>query len=107
MSNHRFDVSTEDILQLQILDVLSSKGVPVTREVVLAPGSRIDFVVGDTLGIEVKIQGSPTAIFRQCERYCQSDSIAALILVTNRSMGFPPEIAGKPCYLINLGRSRL
>lgn len=106
LSRHRFDVSTETVLQEQIAAAFTAAGIEFQREKVLSAQDRIDFMVG-TLGIEVKIKGSPSAIYRQCNRYCALPEISELLLVTGRAMGLPGEIEGKPCYLLNLGRSWL
>lgn len=52
--------------------------------------------------IEVKIKGQKIALYKQCVRYCNFDSVKALILITNISMGFPEEINNKDCYFFNL-----
>lgn len=87
----RFDAASEDVLQRQIWDVLlrlqGSTGIDVERERVLSPQDRIDFLVSypaGEVGIEVKIKGSPTAVFTQMERYSKH-GFDALILVTSRS----------------------
>lgn len=59
------------------------------------------------IAIEVKIKGTARQIYKQCERYCGFDETEVLILCTNKSMGFPPEINGKPCYFINIGKAWL
>jgi hypothetical protein len=57
--------------------------------------------------VEIKIKGSRRALHDQCERYCKSPDTAALIVATNLALGFPEEIAGKPCYVASLGRGWL
>ena len=106
LAGHRFDVGCESTLQGQIAEVFRAAGIDFQREVRLSSSERIDFMVGG-IGIEVKIDGQAKAIFRQCERYCAFDQVDALLLVTNRSMGLPAEIEGKPCYVHMLGRSWL
>lgn len=104
----RFNLHNEKILQAEIHDcLLSLHGISVVREFVLDRKNTIDFLIGEDVGIEVKIGGAKRAIFRQCERYCQFDRIKELLLVTNRSMGFPPQINGKDCYILNLGKAWL
>lgn len=46
-------------------------------------------------------------IYKQCERYANFDQVKQLVLITNRSMGFPETINNKPCYVINIGRAWL
>ncbi len=106
LSRHRFDVSEEKSLQEQLGDVFKLNGIDFKREVQLSAHDRIDFLVGD-IGIEVKIKGSPSAIYQQCRRYCALEQVKELLLITGRSMGLPGEIEGKPCYLHNLGLSWL
>lgn len=106
LSKYQFSLSFEKDLQGQIDYVLRQNGFLFQKEYSFDKLSRIDFF-GDGIGIEVKIKGTAKNIYRQCERYCQFDSLDVLILVTNRSMGFPPTLCGKPCYVLNLGRSWL
>ena len=42
-------------------------------------------------------------VFRQLKRYAAHDEVNELVLVTNLSMGLPPEIDGKPTYYASLG----
>ncbi len=107
----RVDLSDEARAQLRIEESLRTAGWPFTREVPLAPGDRIDFVVSDPgepgIGIEVKLRtgGSKREIFGQLERYAKAPRISALVLMTNLSMGLPPEIGGKPLFYVSLGRA--
>jgi hypothetical protein len=106
LAGHRFDVSCESVLQVQIAEAFQAAGIEFQREVRLSSRERIDFMVG-AIGIEVKISGQVKAIYRQCVRYCGFDQVTMLLLVTNRAMGLPGELEGKPCYVHTLGRSWL
>jgi len=108
ISRHKFSLDTEDHLKLQIAEVLMKNNVPYKKEHILDVKNVIDFFC-EGIGIEAKIRTGETAkkIYKQCQRYCQFDEVQQLILVTNKALGFPPEINGKPCYVINLGRSWL
>ena len=106
LSQHKFNMSSELPLQEQMAAVFSKAGIVYQKEVILSPHDRIDFMIGD-IGIEVKVKGSPSMIYQQCRRYCHFDQVKELLLVTARAMGLPPETEGKPCYLLNLGRSWL
>jgi hypothetical protein len=103
---YRFGLGDEKRLQDDLFSVLLPRFPEARREVQLSPGNRIDFMVGP-IGIEVKIKGQRLAIYRQCERYCEYNDVAELILLTNASMGFPPDIKGKPTYLVSLSKSWL
>ena len=100
----RFDLSSEKYLQSQIREQLSD--LDIKDEYRLTPTDIVDFFI-DGLAIEVKIKGSATLIYRQCVRYMNSEKTTSLLLVTNKSMGFPEEINGKPCYVLNLGKALL
>lgn len=98
LSSTRFPLEKEKETQ--------AAGIVFNREYKLDPVNIPDFFIDGT-AIEVKIKGNARQIYRQCERYCQFDDVKNLILVTNRSMGFPKEINGKPCYFVNLGKAWL
>jgi len=104
----RYRVGTEDALQASIGEALTALAdTPFEREVRLAPGERIDFLVAGGIGIEAKVKCDKRAIYRQLERYAKRDQITALILVTGTAMGLPPAIDGKPVYFVSIGRAML
>lgn len=103
---HRFSLTSEAELQKQVAEALRKSGIPVEREYRLDGKSRIDFFC-DGVGIEAKIKGGAKDIYKQCERYCGFSAIHTFVLITNRAMGFPGEIKGKPCYVVSLGMSWL
>jgi hypothetical protein len=109
LRGNRFNLHDEKVLQdeMELCLLMYFGGPSVEREVVLDHKNRIDFLVSDSLGIEVKIGGQKRAIYKQCERYCGFEKIKSLLLVTNRSMGFPEQINGKDCYVLNLGKAWL
>ena len=100
----RFDLSSEKYLQSQIKDQLTD--LDIKEEYRLNSTDIVDFFI-DGLTIEVKIKGNASSIYRQCVRYMKSDETKGLLLITNKSMGFPEEINGKPCYVLNLGKALL
>ncbi|MCK5611210.1 hypothetical protein KAR91_55585 [Candidatus Pacearchaeota archaeon] len=106
LSGQRLELSSEKALQSQIVETLSKNGIVVKAEHRFTPSDIVDFFI-DGIAIEVKIKGSAAEIFKQCERYCQFDEVKGLLLITNRSMGFPKEINGKSCYVLNLGNAWL
>ena len=83
----------ESVVQNQIERALRQEGVSFEREVELAPGDRIDFMVG-SIGIEVKTKGT-----RQLARYVSNDRVEGIILAaTSRRIlkSVPDEITGMP-----------
>ena len=126
----QFPLEDEKVLQEQIFQMLeplcANMKIGLEREKKLNKNNVIDFlltkdrlIVGlkpvihaDTfpfrIGIEVKLCATQRrAIYRQCVSYCSFPAIDEFILITNSSMGFPLEINGKSCYVVNLGKAWL
>lgn len=108
ISTKRLQLSNEKSLQVEIADFMSCQGLTFLREHPLDPANIPDFIfLPEGLAIEVKIKGSARDIYGQCARYASFDQVKAILLITNRSMGFPKEINGKPAYYFKLGRAWL
>lgn len=108
----RVNLSSEKAAQADLAEALDKAGVTYLREVRLAPGDIIDFLIDETsagaIGIELKLNRSvKAATFRQLERYAKSPRVRSMILATNRAMGLPALIDGKPVYLASMGRAWL
>lgn len=104
--SHRFTLIVEKETQAAIEQKFSENEIPFIREHHLDEKNIPDFFI-EGIAVEVKIKGNAKQIYRQCERYCQFEEVRKLILVTNRSMGFPKQINGKDCYMVNLGKAWL
>lgn len=107
LSTRRFPLSSEKELQAEIAKALSAAGMEYKREYRLSEADVIDFMLPDGIGIEVKLRQQRSGILRQCERYCAHETLQGLILVSASAMGLPPEIKGKPCWMVSLGRAWL
>lgn len=107
LTTHRLPLADERLLQQAIGDVFEVGALDFEREVRLAPGDIIDFMVEGSVAVEVKIKGSRRAIYRQLERYCGHDAVASIVLATNVPMALPLEINGKPTAIAALGRGWL
>jgi hypothetical protein len=107
LSGYSFQFGTELELQDGIAGVLTSKGVPFLREVVLSKRDRIDFMLDGGVGIEVKIDGSVSALTRQLFRYAESPQISALLVVVSaiRLSNLPSQIGGKPAACLKIMRA--
>jgi len=105
----RLTFRTEAELQDLIGRVFSEAKIPFEREVRLGPASRIDFIVGEDIGLEVKVDGSPSAVAEQILRYCGSPRLSCVLLVTSKArLGkLPPRILGKRVEVLALWRSML
>ena len=87
-----------------VMDTLSRQGVPFAHEVSLAPRCRIDLMCGG-VGIGIKRGRVERAkVLRQLTRYAACERVAGLILVTEKSLGLPREIGGKPVRVVCLNR---
>lgn len=102
LETRRWPLSDETRLQECVADELTRSAYVFEREVRLAKGDIIDFMVG-SIGIELKIAGQRRAIYRQCERYCAHDRVQALILGTSAAMGLPESINERPVFVALLG----
>lgn len=109
LSAGRFLYGSEADLQQAIADVLVAEGLEVEREVRLNRHDRIDLHVGGRFAIEVKVDGSARDLARQLRRYAASDSVDALVVVTNRARHstIPDAIDGTPVHVIWLGKGGL
>ena len=103
LSNERLSLSSEKVLQEEIEAVFKINGISYTREQKLTSKDIPDFMIENSLAVEVKIKGRAKEIYRQCERYCKIETVKSLLLITNKSIGFPKEIKGTPCYVYNIG----
>lgn len=98
---HAFTCGNEAELQQAIGAVLTGAGIEHRREVRLTERDRIDFLVGG-VGLEVKVDGSLSAVTRQLHRYAQRPEVGSLLLVTTRPQhrAAPRELCGKPVRVV-------
>ncbi len=109
LRRRRFLYNSERELQDGIEIVLRSEELEYERERELAPDDIIDFMVFGTVGLEVKIKGSPSEVARQLLRYAGHDAVRELVLVTGRAAlaALPDTLMGKPLHRVELWRSML
>lgn len=88
-----------------VCEAFGKEGIPFGKEVTVAKGSRVDFLLEGGLVIEVK-KGKPTCrvVEDQVKRYCEADTVSAVILVSERGLIAPPtkEHNGKPIRYVAL-----
>ena len=83
---------------------LTDAGLPFLHEKPLTPGCRIAFWC-EGVGIEIKKgKPRPAALLEQLRRYAVSDEIAALVVLTQRSVRLPASVCGKPLVQITLNQ---
>lgn len=112
LQSKRLPLYNEKELQRQVSTVFTESGytlgVDFFREFYLSEHDIPDFYFcRNQVAVEIKIKGSARGIYSQCVRYCESDKVQSLLLVTNKAMGFPKTINNKPCYVLNIGKSWL
>ena len=93
----------EDIHSL-IADALSREGVDFIHEARLSPGRRADFLAG-RVAVEVKKgRPSPAALKKQLAGYLECPEVEEMVVICQRRVPLPAQIAGKPVYQISLDR---
>jgi len=102
--NSSFSFSCELDLQKGLAQLFDELEIPYERERLLAGTDRIDFFLGEGLGLEVKIQESLTSVTRQLHRYAQHPDIVELVLVTTKTAHrrMPEAMCEKPVQVIYL-----
>lgn len=88
-----------------VAEALGAQNLSYIHEAKLAPRCRIDFLVEGQVGIELK-KGRPSGpkMKEQATRYAASPCVKALIVVVEKWVNLPNELAGKPVYTISLNR---
>lgn len=106
ISSARYRWSSEADLQDGLEQLFQILMLNYEREVKLADGERIDFMVG-RVGVEVKIKGTQTSVLAQLERY--APHVDELVLVTGRLQltRMPETVGGVPLTVVPLMRSLL
>lgn len=104
MQRYRIQHTSERELQAAVAEVLERNGVEFQRECVLSAGERIDFLLEDGVGVEIKIHGSAAQVARQLQRYAKCDGISALVLMTSRLQAGAQldSYLGKPVRVLNV-----
>jgi len=103
----RIDLSTEKSAQACIEHLLSVAGIEYQREHRLSDADIVDFLI-DGVAVEVKLKSAgKKSVYSQLCRYARHESVKAIILVSNLSMGLPEQIEGKDAYLVKLGEGWL
>lgn len=105
----RFNLEGEKALQGEIYCHLISTlpSFKIEREYRLDENNVIDFLINDSIGVEVKISGVKRNLYKQCERYLSFNKIETLLIITNMSIGFPTQLNSKDCYVFKLGMAWL
>ena len=88
----------------QVDRCLREAGLSPVHEARLAPGCRIDYLVGG-VGVEIKKgRPDPAALRRQLDRYAACQGVEALVVLTERAAPLPARLHGKPVRGVALNR---
>lgn len=100
----RFRWNSERDLQNGIHQVLCNLMIEFAPEHILDENNRIDFLLSNGLGIEVKIAGGRPAVFAQLQRYAGFPEVTSLVLVTGRTQlaSLPAKVNGKSLRVVSL-----
>jgi len=109
LSSTRVRVSTEQAMQDDVQSILEQMNVTFIREARIGKKDIIDFLAVGGIGIECKVKKgwSKMQVYKQLERYCQSDQIKIIVLLTSMYMTLPAMIEGKRTHVIHAGRAWL
>ena len=101
---HRFTHTCEADLQRGVQQVLEENGIPYVREVFLSSGNRPDFLVDDSIVLELKVKGAPHSVMRQLMRYAKHGKVKTIILVTTKfaHQGMPDTLDNTPIHVVYL-----
>lgn len=104
LTTHRFTYTCEEDLQRGVETVLKENDLPYVREARLSSTDRPDFLVENSIAVELKVKGSPNHVMRQLMRYVHHEKVKAVVLVTTKSShrSIPMSLGGKPIYIAYL-----
>lgn len=108
LKNSSLNLSNEKLLQNDIATAFEKHNIGFKREVKLDEKSTVDFMI-ENLAIEIKITSKVSAmnIYRQIERYAKNEKVAAVLLMTSKTMRMPESVFGKDIFVLSLGRTQL
>lgn len=103
ISSRRFRFSNEKDLQAGIETAFREDGLIFEREVRLAPGDVVDFMVGG-VAVEVKTDGPLAALTRQIDRYAEHERVRELVVISSRRRltNLPQVLRGKNVHGVAL-----
>lgn len=96
--------ASENSIHEAISETLRAAGITFKHEACIGKRDRVDFICAGGIAIEVK-RGKPNTyrVDAQIERYCASDEVTALVLVTERGLCRTiDEANGKPVRVVTL-----
>lgn len=104
LAMYKYVFTDEAELQSGIATALGQSDIDYEKEARLSDCDRLDFLVEKNIALEVKVDGSASALTRQVHRYAQHESIEGIIVVTNlnRLTDLPETLNKKPIAIYHL-----
>lgn len=105
LGRYRYRVVSETELGVAIARILTSEGIAFEKERRLTPKLRIDFLLADGTGIELKTKGPTSSAWRQIHQYAMQEPVHRMLLVSTlkrHTIDIPDSFAGKPLAAIHL-----
>ena len=95
----------ESTLHQLVAQALRDKGIAFIHEARIGTRCRIDFLVEENIGLELK-KGKPNKkqLLEQLKRYVSAPEIERLMVVVERWVDLPGELKGKPVHLLSTNR---
>jgi hypothetical protein len=95
----------EYILQGAVQHLLRDLELEHSREAVLSPSDRPDFLLANGTVIECKVAGTVSGVRRQLGRYMSHEQVTDVILITRRAvhLAVPRVVLPKPCQVVFTG----
>lgn len=105
----RFRFVSEKTLQEGIELALTKAGIPFVREKALSERDRPDFMIDESIALEIKTKGSIAQAIRQVNRYTEHHDVSAVVLIGTPQWlsRMPGVIGGKPVFVFRLTESLL
>lgn len=100
---------TRMLCEKDIQDLIETRfkkaNVAYEKEKRIGPRSRLDFLVGGVIGVEVKKRRpEKQRLISQLNRYVSLENIKGLLLVLERHMDLPEKLEGKPVLVLSLNK---
>lgn len=107
LAKYKVSLTNEIQTQNDIERILDLHDIPYIREYRVDDKNIIDFLIDNSIGVEIKIKGSPSRILNQLVRYSETKRFESLILITAKTMQVDSAKITTPFYLVNLSRALL
>jgi hypothetical protein len=103
----RYRLGCEALFQDDMAAMFTRERLPFTREHILGPADRVDFLVDGRVAVELKIRVSKRSVLRQMERYAAHDCVEELVLASVSPVFMPAKMNEKPVYVVPMGLTGL